>query len=192
MIQIIDPETGNVEYNFEEPELVGDTLLEELGDRISLLFNGGFLILRVVAINQILRFSYKAVSGKPLDDGRFDYSIERQKVKNEGPIPEGEYYINPQEIQYAENRTVADKIYGAFGRGTMRGGEYSWGIGRIWILPSSVVIDGITRNDFSIHGGREAGSAGCIDLVNNDDDFFAKIEKYRLNDTKVRLIIKYS
>jgi len=170
------------------PEVSVKTKVEE---RLSLFFNGKFLILRIAEQGQIQRFSYKAVSGRPLKDGSFDYSRTRQKIKNEGPIPEGEYYINPQEIQYSKDRTTADKIYGVLGRGTMRGGERSWGVGRIWILPSSVTIDGITRNDFSIHGGYEAGSAGCIDLTDNDEEIFNKIESYRMRTTKVKLIVKY-
>lgn len=73
----------------------------------------------------------------------------------------------------------------------MRGGEYSWGIGRIWILPNTVIIDDISRNDFSIHGGREAGSAGCIDLTDNDKTFFEKIETYRMRTMKIKLIVRY-
>ena len=34
------------------------------------------------------------------------------------------------------------------------------------------------RNGFSIHGGARFGSAGCIDLADNDLDFFEKLKKY--------------
>lgn len=47
---------------------------------LSLSFNGNFLILRVVESKKILAFHYKAVSRRPLENGKFDYSIERQKV----------------------------------------------------------------------------------------------------------------
>jgi len=162
-----------------------------LEETLSLYFNGKFLIFKVIEKDKILKFSYKAVSGRALKNGKFDYSKERQKMKSEGPLPEGEYYINPQEIQYSENRTKIDKLKGSIGRGTMPGGEYSWGKGRIWIKPSEVYIDGILRNNFSIHGGREEGSAGCIDLTNNDVDFFRKIEQYRKESTKIKLFVKY-
>lgn len=73
----------------------------------------------------------------------------------------------------------------------MPGGVRSWGNGHIWIKPSQVVIDGVIRDNFSIHSGQEAGSVGCIDLIDNDVDFFQKIEYYRDNIKKVKLIVKY-
>jgi hypothetical protein len=157
---------------------------------LSLYFNGNFLLLRVVKENEILRFSYKAVSGRPID-GKFDYSIERQAKKGQGPIPEGEYHINPQEIQYTNDRSTYDKLKGVVGGGTFKGGTTSWGIGRVWIYPSQVVINGVVRSDFSIHGGSESGSAGCIDLTGNDIKFFEELMKHRGSSTKIPLIVKY-
>lgn len=140
---------------------------------------------------EILRFSYRAVSGRPDKGGKFDYSKKRQATKGEGPIPEGEYYINPQEIQYTNDRTAIDKLFGLAGHGTFKWGKTAWGIGRVWIYPSKVTIDGVVRNDFSIHGGSELGSAGCIDLTNNDVAFFADLIKYRGNITNISLTVRY-
>lgn len=53
----------------------------KINERLLLMFNGSLLIFRVVEKNQILRFSYKAVSGRPLEDGSFEYSKQRQKWK---------------------------------------------------------------------------------------------------------------
>lgn len=135
-------------------------------ERLSLYFNGKFLIFRVKEEDKISKFSYRAVSGRPLKNGEFDYSKERQKMKGVGPLPEGEYYINPQEIQYSKNRTNTDKLKGYVGRGTMPGGEVSWGKGRVWIKPSQVYVDGILRDNFSIHGGEESLSTSQISIKN--------------------------
>ena len=40
-----------------------------------------------------------AYSGRPLDDGSFDYSTDRQKLRATGPIPQGNYTINVNKIQ---------------------------------------------------------------------------------------------
>lgn len=161
-------------------------------ERLSLFFNGSLLIFTVYEKGKILRFSYKAVSGRPLNNGKFDYSRNRQKSKREGPIPEGIYYVTPQHVQYSSNRSVIDKVAGVVGRGTMPGGENAWGIGRLWIYPKSVMIDGVVRNNFSIHGSTSAGSAGCIDLTSNDKQFFEQIERYKRNDIKITLKVQYS
>lgn len=76
--------------------------------------------------------------------------------------------------------------------GTMPGGKIAWGIGQVWIHPQSVIIDGVLRKNFSIHGGSDSGSAGCIDLTSNDKSFFHTLEKYKGDCTKIRLTVDYS
>lgn len=41
--------------------------------------------------------SYHAVSGRRLSQG-FDYSIARQRIPRQGPIPEGRYWIRPSQL----------------------------------------------------------------------------------------------
>ena len=45
----------------------------------------------------------------------------------------------------------------------------------------------VTRNNFFIHGGAEAGSAGCIDLWDKNELFFEKflhyVEKHKGEET---------
>jgi len=169
-------------------------------DSLTLHFDGKLLLLKIVKKDEILRLSYKAVSGRPLKDGSFDYSKERQKIKDQGPIPEGEYRINPQEIQYTSDRNLVGKtidilggVTGAIGipLGEFPGGTIAWGVGRVWIQPKQVVVGGVLRDNFSIHGGTESGSAGCIDLTSNDRKFFDELTKYRGNITKIPLTVKY-
>jgi hypothetical protein len=159
---------------------------------LTLDFDGRFLLLRIVRGNEILRFSYRAVAGRPDKNGKFDYSKERQGMVDVVPIPEGYYHVNPQEIQYTGNRSSYDKLKGMVGGGSFRGGERSWGIGRVWINPRQVVVNGIIRGNFTIHGGSSPGSQGCIDLVDNDKSFFDKLVKYRGNMTYIPLRVKYS
>ena len=68
--------------------------------------------------------------------------------------------------------------------GEWPGSEYSWGNSRIWLEPSKET-NTYGRDDFSIHGGWFPGSAGCIDLTSNMDNFVALFD-YIGND----LIIK--
>ena len=68
--------------------------------------------------------------------------------------------------------------------GKWPGSEYSWGNSRVWLEPSKET-NTYGRDDFSIHGGWVPGSAGCIDLTSNIDNFVALFD-YIGND----LIIK--
>ena len=52
---------------------------------------------------------------------------------------------------------------------------------RAWLKPEEVVIDGVKRDKFSIHGGAEYGSAGCIDLRHNAAVFFDARKYYLQN-----------
>jgi hypothetical protein len=103
-------------------------------------------------------YSYPAVSGKPTTAGSFDYSPARQAMPNEGPIPEGSYWVRPDEMD--------DNWHYWFSSAAWNG----WGRYRISIHPyPATVTHG--RGGFFIHGGATAGSAGCIDLVNHMNDF---------------------
>ncbi len=159
---------------------------------VSLEFDGRFLVLRVVMPGAIRRFSYRAVSGRADNNNSFDYSEERQMQQSVGPIPEGEYYINPQEIQYTDDRGLVDELKGIVGGGTFPGGEGSWGSARVWIKPDPVTVGGTVRGGFTIHGGSVPGSAGCIDLVEQEDEFFDKLVEYRGDMDKIELTVDYS
>ena len=69
----------------------------QCGD-ISLTFDGKFLTMRSVVSGQIRRRLYRAYSGKPSSSGASSYSLERQKTPNVGPIPAGNYWIQPDEM----------------------------------------------------------------------------------------------
>jgi hypothetical protein len=118
----------------------------------SLRFNGQ--VLQAQGAKNIIHFP--AVSGRPIN-GKFDYSQNRQKEADQGPIPEGEYWIQPSELQ--QNAWYRYK--------NSRSG---WGDYWITIHPYPST-ETYKRGGFFIHGGSTPGSAGCIDLTMNMNRF---------------------
>ncbi len=128
---------------------------------ISLTFNGKTLILTVYRKEGATK-SYKAVSGKPDEKMNFNYSKDRQKVSYVGPIPEGEYWITPNELW--KNAWYKP------------GSTEAWGDYRIAIHPYPTT-NTYNRGGFFIHGGKILGSAGCVDLTFNMNKFVEDLYK---------------
>jgi hypothetical protein len=70
---------------------------------VTLKFDGEFLWMYGIRAVETPRYSavltgkpfkYRGVSGRPVG-GSFDYSPERQRMRGEGPIPVGRYWITP-------------------------------------------------------------------------------------------------
>lgn len=109
--------------------------------------------------------SWNAVSGKP------GYQSQGyQNVKYKGTIPAGTYIARQSELQFYKDISWGDRQRSVIGFGTWRGGTDSWGNSRVWLEPSKET-NTYGRSGFSIHGGIEPGSAGCIDLTSQMDDF---------------------
>ena len=126
--------------------------------------------------------SWDAVSGK---DGY--RSPEYQNLKDTGPIPEGTYVARQEKLQHI---TLPDAVFGVaaiIGEqiGSWPGSYYSWGNSRVWLEPSKET-NTYGRDDFSIHGGWVPGSAGCIDLTSNMDNFVALFD-YIGNDLIIQV-----
>ena len=138
---------------------------------------------------------FDAVSGRKNDSGEFIYTNIQQSIESEGPIPEGLYYINPQEIQSYWKTSIVQKVIGLFGRGSFPKGPVAWGVERVWIKPEEVKVynpitnEYVTRSGFSIHGGLIPGSAGCIDLSGNAQEFFKKLKSSESD--YIRLNVNY-
>jgi hypothetical protein len=131
------------------------------GDNPEMLrFNGRNL--QYILNGKVVR-EWPAVSGRPNRQSK-EYQYER----NQGPIPEGKWQLG--ERQDINSIGSWDRVKGFFGGGSWRGLEDSWGNHRIWLNPDSTT-ETRGRSGFSIHGGAEAGSAGCIDLTDQMDDF---------------------
>lgn len=152
---------------------------------VILLFNGSTLSL---VDNGHTVFSAPAVSGRPLANGHFDYSVARQKMGSTGPIPVGNYKINPLATQWWSSQSYMQRTAAIFKKGTWPGGLISWGAARTWITPDGANVYG--RSGFTIHGGVEPGSAGCIDLYGSEVRFFRTLENYS-NLNSIPLQVKY-
>lgn len=143
--------------------------------KLTLAFNSHFLQVTGLKTTSI----FHAVSGKHDKDAKFDYSVNRQKVPKQGPIPAGKYWIQPSQMW--ENAWYK------------RGAQRPWGNFRITIHPYPGT-ETYKRGGFFIHGGTVPGSAGCIDLTTNMDKFVDKLtnELGGLPKCYIPLTVRYS
>lgn len=148
-------QTYAVERDFPSVPLCGRSPL-------SLIFDGKWL----TASGMKTRVVFPAVSGKPNEKNQFDYSTARQSIARKGPIPEGDYWIQPNQLW--ENNTIKSAL-GITPRS-------AWGNFRITIHPYPHTKTH-NRGGFFIHGGDTPGSAGCIDLTLSMDRFVKEIKK---------------
>jgi hypothetical protein len=118
-------------------------------------------------------------------DKEFDYSATRQWAMREGPIPEGTYWVNPDELM----TTSLTTFEGWAREGTFQDwDEGPWGSNRVTVHPfDSTATYG--RGGFFIHGGVMYQSAGCIDLAGEMPGLASVLEKY--SACKVLLTVDY-
>lgn len=107
-----------------------------------------------------------AISGKTNSQ-----NSEYQNISDGGPIPEGFYDVKQSKYEDFFKFSSFQKLLSIVGRGEWPGGIDKWGAERIWLIPQSST-ETFGRDNFTIHGGLDAGSRGCIDLVNNASIFF--------------------
>ena len=91
-----------------------------------------------------------------------------QNITNRGPIPEGTYYANQDQRQYFTFQNLALKLGEKMGinknkKSQWSGNPMAWGTSRVWLQPDANT-NTYNRSGFSIHGGLNKGSAGCIDI----------------------------
>ena len=122
--------------------------------------------------------SYAAVSGRPDTQGNFAYGNARQHQTFQGPIPEGTYWVRPDELW--ENAWYKPAPRAA------------WGDFRLSIHPFSTTHT-FGRGGFFIHGGSVPGSAGCIDLMGQMSHFAAELRSLLGQQTacQIHLTVKY-
>jgi len=130
---------------------------------LSLQFDGSLLTMA----GGKKKYEYPAVSG-PILKGVFDYSLSAQrKINGGGPIPEGTYWINPDELwerTWIRKKLLPEKH------------KIAWGNYRITIHPFTTTVT-YKRGGFFIHGGKDPGSAGCIDLTSHMPKFVSDLKK---------------
>lgn len=115
----------------------------------------------------------------PAVSGRKNYQTGiHQKKKDRGPLPEGLWHVKQSRYQKMGNRSNAEKLAAELGRTAWPGGESSWGRHRIWLDPADGT-ETYRRSGFSIHGGDDPGSAGCVDLTNSLEKFIIEFRKHK-------------
>ena len=193
--------TGELEWRNSQDEIINDSRgsWDNIGEEL-LTFDGKNLTYYTqeklsdgnLKLNST---SFSAVSGRQQKDGTFDYSKQAQATPFSGPLPEGDYSINPSAIQWWTDQSFTTRTAAFVKKGTWPGGLFAWGVARTWISPQEVNVtnpatgESVLRNNFSIHGGTSPGSAGCIDLTTKDLPFFRILEKSK--ESKIRLRVNY-
>ena len=161
-VKIVDKEYK--EFPVHSRELIANSLRDHTQELrferkipIKLKFDGEYLS---IVERDIVIYRFQAVSGKaekksiPINNNQsnkskskysifrvFTYEKEKQTLKNEGPIPEGEYFITPfskninNSIQKYKDISIHHKIAGYINLGTW-GNTYAWGETRIPIQPN--------------------------------------------------------
>lgn len=123
--------------------------------------------------------SWPAVSGRPGYQG-----AEHQGEKDKGPLPEGEWVLRQKNYQHMDSTR---SLLGLFGRGNWPGSVPAWGRERVWLEPGRGT-DTKGRDGFSVHGGWEPGSAGCVDLTGRMSEF---TDYFRSLGKDVQVKVKY-
>jgi len=140
----------------------------------------------------------KAASGKPVKDStddkkkerefEFDMSKKRQGIKNEGPLPEGEWFIETCEEYSKDSGEPVKKFRARHKDNSGPWGDYNW---PITPMPGT---DTRNRDGFNIHGGTTWGSAGCVDLRDKDKDFHDFMDRVRKDNKEccyIKIVVKY-
>ena len=113
--------------------------------------------------------------------GRTGYqSSSHQRTVGMGPLPEGAWHVRQSRYQFIGSRNPAEQLAGEFGRTAWPGGESAWGRHRIWLDPMRGT-NTYSRSGFSIHGGDDPGSAGCIDMTTNMSNFIREFHRHGRN-----------
>lgn len=84
-------------------------------------------------------------------------------MRSQGPIPAGQYWVQPSQLW--ENNWVKNLVTAPRG---------AWGNFRLTIHPYPLT-ETHDRGGFFIHGGSNAGRAGCIDLIHYIDKFVQRL-----------------
>lgn len=112
------------------------------------------------------------------------------KIRDKGPIPPGTYWIKPKEMSKATIYRRMSNFVRGFSDDSSYGSD--WGDWRITLHPDAST-DTFGRNGFFIHGGKQKGSKGCIDIGGGDygnkltDQLYKDITSQKF---KIKLIVK--
>ena len=116
--------------------------------------------------------SWRAMSGQP-----WAQDVISQRIADEGPIPEGVW-----KVDYS-SRINANRNKDQWGNRS----RDSWGEDLVRVTPQAGTHT-YGRSGFNIHGGKNFGSEGCIDLSKGSSDFMRYLDDYG-ND--MDLVVEY-
>jgi hypothetical protein len=164
----------------------------------SILFTGSVIILDTGDS----RFSFKAVSGTQKKISKeiytFDYSSDRQNRSDEGPIPQGAYYVVPDEITALPTWKMKliwkmPSLLTGISDDTKKAYIDAWGSCRLSIHAAAGNNQAGREGGFFIHGGTSPGSHGCIDIGTQAPLFFEKFTAVTnsLRNDKIPLDVNY-
>ena len=164
----------------KQKEILQNKFLEELKNQgFKVLFDGTSLT--VVDSKGNVVFKELATSGK----GVHMNNKESQNIKDQGPIPEGEYSFQGSEWNKLSRLQQAKQLTRSFFNFILEPGGGDWGDYNVRLQNYNGNMFG--RDKFYIHGGFLKGSAGCIDLGNNVENFF----KITYSMSNIKVIVKY-
>ena len=160
----------------KQKEILQNKFLEELKNQgFKVLFDGTSLT--VVDSKGNVVFKELATSGKCVHMN----NKESQNIKDQGPIPEGEYSFQGSEWNKLSRLQQIQHIASSI----IHYGGGDWGDYNVKLQNNNGNMFG--RDKFYIHGGFLKGSAGCIDLGNNVENFF----KITYSMSNIKVIVKY-
>lgn len=138
-----------------------------------LLFDREKLYLK--ALNGRVKKSWEAFSGN------VEAAVDDQDKKEFGPLPEGEYVVQVDEtLDYEDSNGLWDTI-----KWKLKSSRW----GYIATPLEQVEGESFDRGSFYIHGGKEVGTAGCIEL---NGDLNKNFHSYMaLYDRPFKLIVRY-
>jgi len=159
---------GNDPVNGVDPTGTKQPCIKTLiftGDKLKFYDEKGNLV------EQVTAYSGKP-GATPTDQAKKDY----------GPLPEGTYWIDPKEVEDATLNPLLWRKQGYYPPSS------SWGAHRVPLHPDEQT-DTKGRGGFFIHGGSEFGSAGCIDVAQQDNVIDQLIRQRGCS--KIKVIVKY-
>ena len=121
--------------------------------------------------------------------------ISDPSIEDMGPIPPGRYIIIPSEIsdvdyrKYKEGTLQYEKFKQDY---ILRNWVGDWEYYRVKLHPQKLMYpnrDG-HRSEFFLHGGKNLGSAGCIDVGNQDAELFSLIKRTNTNDGTDNILVE--
>jgi uncharacterized Zn-binding protein involved in type VI secretion len=111
----------------------------------------------------------------PVSSGRT--GVTDFMLKGEGPTPPGVYYVDPEEVSEVHFISYLKRNYYD---------TADWGHVRAPLHPADGT-ETFGRDGFFVHGGEWPGSAGCLDIGQNDIEFFRNVKKSK---GLIKIVIK--